>query len=76
MKHNKKLKTKITFRLGEVLAEKQRGVRDVARETGIGVATISRIVNNRTHGISINVLERLCDELGIVPSDIYETVKE
>lgn len=68
-------KTKIVFRLDEVLKQKGRGVRDVARVTGIGLATVSRIANNKTRGISFDVLERLCDELDIEPNEIYTVIK-
>ena len=67
---------KLSFRLGEILEEKKRGVRDVARATGITPATISRIVNNHTRGVSMDVLERLCDELDIAPGDIYKKQKK
>jgi putative transcriptional regulator len=65
-------RTKISFRLDEVLKEKGRGVRELARTTGLGLATISRIVNNKTRGVSFEVVERLCDELGITPQEIYK----
>jgi DNA-binding Xre family transcriptional regulator len=71
-----KQKTKIHFRLDEVLKEKGRGVRELARATGLGLATISRIVNNKTRGVSFDVVERLCDELEIKPQEIYKIEKK
>jgi len=68
-------KIKIIFRLDEILEEKGRGVREIARVTGIGLATVSRIANNKTRGISFDVLERLCDELDIEPHEIYKVIK-
>lgn len=70
-----KRKTKITFRLEEILKEKGRGVREVARATGLGLATVSRIANNKTRGVSFDVIERLCDELEIEPQEIYKVIK-
>jgi DNA-binding Xre family transcriptional regulator len=70
-----KQKTKITFRLDEILKEKGRGVREVARSTGLGLATVSRIVNNKTRGVSFDVVERLCDELDIEPHEFYKIIK-
>lgn len=67
-----KQKTKIIFRLDEILKEQNRGVRELSRATGLGLATISRIVNNKTRGMYLDVLERLCDELQIEPNEIYK----
>lgn len=67
-----KKKIKIIFRLDEILKEKGRGVRELSRKTGLGIATISRIVNNHTRGMYLDVLERLCTELEIDPTEIYE----
>lgn len=72
----KQKKTRIIFRLDDILKEKDRGVRELARATGLGLATISRIVNNRTRGIYFDVIERLCDELDIEPHEIIKTVKK
>lgn len=69
-------KTKILFRLDEILKEQGRGVREVAKAAGLSISTISHIVNNRTRGISNDVLEKLCDELKIEPGEIYKKTKK
>lgn len=65
----------LRFRLKEVLKEKNRGIRDLARATGLEVATISRIANNHTRGVYFLVIEKICSELDILPSELFETQK-
>ncbi len=60
------------FRLHEILLEQGRGVREVARAAGLTVATVSRIANNRNRGITLEVVSKLCRELGIQPGDLYK----
>lgn len=73
---NKKTAPKIEFRLHEILAEKKRGGRDLARATGLGVATVSRIVNNHTHGVTLDVLTKICFELGVLPGELFRTIQK
>ncbi|MDD2922162.1 MAG: helix-turn-helix transcriptional regulator [Anaerolineales bacterium] len=65
-------KIKVKLRLKEILAEKNVGVRELARNTGLDVATISHIVNNHTRGIYFIVIEKICSELEISPSELFE----
>jgi|DewCreStandDraft_4_1066084.scaffolds.fasta_scaffold25261_5 DNA-binding Xre family transcriptional regulator len=67
---------KIIFRLDEILAEKQRGVRELARATGIGFATISRIVNHHTKSMTLDVMGKICAELKIQPGELYAVIKK
>ena len=60
------------FRLDEILIAKGRGIRELSRATQINVATISRIVNNHTKGITLNVLAKLCAELNISPGELFK----
>ncbi|MBI5954407.1 MAG: helix-turn-helix transcriptional regulator [Chloroflexi bacterium] len=71
----KKQQVKIIFRLDEILKEKGRGVREVAKNTGLSVATISRIVNHHTRGMYLEVIERLCNELEIEPQELLKVIK-
>jgi len=64
------------FRLDEILKEKNRGVREVARATKLTTATISRIVNHHTKSMTLEVISKLCAELNITPGDLYATVKK
>jgi putative transcriptional regulator len=66
---------KIIIRLDEILAEKNRGVREVARATGIAYATISRIVNHHSHGMRLDIMEKLCKELKVTPGELFRTIK-
>jgi DNA-binding Xre family transcriptional regulator len=67
---------RIIFRLDEILKEKNRGIRDLARATGLSVATVSRIVNNHTRGMYLDVLGKICTELKIAPGEIYKVVTD
>jgi len=63
------------FRLNEILKERKRGVRELARATGLTVTTISRICNNRNRGITLDVVGKICSELGIQPGELYKQVE-
>lgn len=71
----KQKKTKITFRLDEILQEKGRGVREVSRATGISTSTIGHILHNHSKAIYLDVLARLCEELEIEPHEIIKVTK-
>lgn len=64
------------FRLDEIMKEKGRGVRELARATGLTVVTVSRICNNRNKGITLEVIGKLCTELGIQPGELYREIKK
>jgi DNA-binding Xre family transcriptional regulator len=63
----------LRFRLKEVLEEKERGIRDLARATGLQVSTISAIANNHTRGVYFMVIEKICSELDISHAELFDT---
>lgn len=67
---------KYIYRLDEILEEKKRGVREVARSAGIAYATISRIVNHHTKSMNLQTVNKLCAELDIEPGDLYRKIKK
>lgn len=69
------MKTKVFFRLNEIMAEKKRGARELAKASNVGLATISRIINNRTRGVSLLVIEKLCKELKVSPGELFKVEK-
>jgi putative transcriptional regulator len=49
-------------------------LKDVVEKTGIARATISSIYNNKSNGISLWVLERLCKGLECTPGELLEYI--
>ena len=72
----KQKKTEIIFRLDEILKEQGRGVREIARATGISTSTIGHILHNHSKAMYLDVLARLCEELNIEPHEIYKVTKK
>ena len=62
------------FRLDKVLGDTM-SQGELARRSGIGRATVSRIFNNQTTRVDLAVLDRLASELGCAPGDLLEQVR-
>ena len=60
------------FRLDKIMVDKKITVRALGTLSGVGTATISRMMNNHTCAVSLEVMSRLCAALGVHPGDLFE----
>lgn len=51
----------VVFELEKFLARDERSLRWVSRKTGIAASTLHNIAHQRTHSVTFDVLEKLCD---------------
>lgn len=66
----------IKVKLNEVLKKKRYSQQEVSDATGIHTNTLSLICTGKTHGISFQVLEKLCSFLNCKIQDIIEYQKD
>ncbi len=60
----------IILMLDEVLKEKGKTAYQVAKSTGLHQSVVSKLRRNEAKMIALDVLDRLCDELGCKPYDL------
>jgi putative transcriptional regulator len=60
----------IILTLDEVLKEKGKTAYQVAKSTGLHQSVVSKLRRNEAKMIALDVLDRLCDELGCKPYDL------
>jgi excisionase family DNA binding protein len=60
----------IILMLNEVLKEKGKTAYQVAKSTGLHQSVVSKLRRNEAKMIALDVLDRLCDELGCKPYDL------
>jgi len=60
----------VQFRLAEILEATGMSQRELARESGVSLTIISRIVNNHAKQVALSTLERLADALSVQPGDL------
>lgn len=65
------------FGLKEVLKNRysrEMSISELARKTSIARSTLSRIANNRSNGLSLTTLSRICNALSCHPGDLFRLV--
>ena len=60
----------IRCRLGEVLAERDMTLTELAARTGITVVNLSVLKNNRARAVRFSTLARICAVLDTTPGDL------
>jgi putative transcriptional regulator len=60
----------ITVKLKKLLEEKGKSIFQLHKETDITYPTLHKIASGKGEGISFKVLEKLCENLGCLPSDL------
>ena len=61
---------KITFRIDEVLKEREQSLYWLARTTGISYTTLWRLTKERAVGVNFATLEKMCVALECQPADL------
>lgn len=64
----------IKCHLSRIMGEKKMKVIDVARMTNINRGTITRLYNEDTVRIDLEVIDVLCETLDITMSDLFEYI--
>ena len=59
-----------TFRLAELLERRDMTQAELARLSGIGLRTISRLARNETGQVSLETLDRLAAVLDVQPGEL------
>jgi len=64
----------VRFRLQELLEASEPPISqsELARRSGVSLATINAIANNRTAQVSLATLDALSEVLGVGPGDLLE----
>ena len=62
---------RIIFRLDEALLQQGMTLTELSRRTGITLANLSILKNNRGKAIRFTTLTLICDALGIEPAQLF-----
>lgn len=62
---------RITCRLDEILRERGMTLTELSRRTGITMANLSILKNNKARAVRFSTLTALCDVLGVAPGDLF-----
>ncbi len=62
------------FRLREILEERGISQTQIARDTAVSFATVSRLCTNATGQVSLETLDKLSAYLSLRPGDLIERV--
>jgi putative transcriptional regulator len=64
----------IRCHLSRLLGERKLKITDVARDTGINRGTLTRLYHETAERIELDVLDKLCEYLGVTVPDLLERV--
>ena len=62
----------IIIKLDDLIWERRTTAKDIAKATGIGSSTISKLRNSKNTNISINTLDKLCKYFNCKLTDIID----
>lgn len=66
----------IRINLDVVMAQRKKGLTELAGEVDITLANLSILKNNKAKAIRFSTLEAICSALSCQPGDIMEYVEE
>ena len=66
----------IRINLDVVMAQRKKGLTELAGEVDITLANLSILKNNKAKAIRFSTLEAICKALSCQPGDILECVEE
>lgn len=66
----------IIINLDVVMAQRKKGLSDLAKEIDITLANLSILKNNKAKAVRFSTLEAICKALSCQPGDILEYVEE
>ena len=62
--------------LKRIMVERKKWIRQLYRETGIRLQTLSKLSNNTWLTVSADVIEKLCVSLDVTPGELFEVVAD
>lgn len=65
----------IQIKLNELLKKQDKSLYALAKETGISYNALWKISNGKVQGITFDVLEKICDNLGVNAGDLLAIEK-
>lgn len=72
---NEALPHRIVFRLDEALLQRDMTLTELSRRTGITMANLSTLKNNRGKAIRFTTLTLICDAMQIEPAQLFAITK-
>lgn len=66
----------ITINLDVVMAQKKKGLTELAGEVDITLANLSILKNNKAKAIRLSTLDAICKSLKCQPGDILEYIED
>lgn len=66
----------IIINLDVVMAQRKKGLTELANEVDITMANLSILKNNKAKAIRLSTLEAICKALNCQPGDILQYVEE
>ena len=60
----------MTFKIDDILAERNSSRYQLAKQTGISEGALGRICRNETSSIEFSTIEKICKALSCTPNDI------
>lgn len=66
----------IILNLDVVMAQKKKGLTELAREVDITMANLSILKNNKAKAIRLSTLDAICRALDCQPGDILQYVED
>lgn len=66
----------IKCHLSRIMGERKLKISDVARDTGINRGTITRLYNETTTRIELEVIDILCGYFSIPVAELFERISE
>ena len=64
----------IVIKLDDLIWRNRTTAEDIAKVTGLGTTTISKLRNSKSCNISLNTIDKLCDYFNCSVSDLMEHV--
>lgn len=66
----------IIINLDVVMAQRKKGLTELAKEVDITLANLSILKNNKAKAIRLSTLNAICKSLGCQPGDILQYIDE
>lgn len=66
----------IKLRIEEILKEKEKTAYWLAKETGLHQSTIAKLRHNQSKALRLDVLEAVCEALGVEPGELIVRAKK
>jgi putative transcriptional regulator len=66
----------IVTRLQDILTERSISRRELARRSGLNIATVCKLANNDNRMVNLATIDRVCEALQVEPGDLLARESE